>query len=165
MLSLANVRTLAFLATLLGGLAAIAATPAPSADVEAGKSGVVVATDKARYCTSDPIIVRIANRLTETVYAYSGRSYCTIVDVERVDGDGAKPVGACVAGAPPSAVEITGLSERRFELERFDPVFEPMGPGAYRIRFCYRRGVADAPERCIHSDEFAVLACTGGRAE
>lgn len=126
---------------------------------DAAERAMTAATDKSRYCTMDPITAIITNPLRETMYTYSGRSYCTVVEVERVRDGAGESVGRCVAGAPPGVVEITPLSERSFVLDRFDPVFEAMTPGRYRLRFCYRLGAIEAPEACVQSAEFEVVAC------
>jgi hypothetical protein len=92
------------------------------------------------------ISVRIANGLAAVVYTEDSKTDCSIVFLERRDGEAWTRVGGCGLERLPAVVAI---GARRVRTARIDPTsfhlgvpegFPPaIGPGVYRIRFTFRR--------------------------
>jgi hypothetical protein len=120
---------------------------------------VRVTTDKASYCLEEAIGVSIANRLDQPVFATSGQSYCTIVSLQRQQGDDWTMIGSCIAGAPPANISIAANAVLSFSLKpgRYD--YEALEAGNYRISFTYGIGSIEGPRGEARSPVFTARDC------
>jgi hypothetical protein len=74
-------------------------SPAPT--LAPGLEGVAIATDHNVYGTGDVVVVTVHNGLQIPIFGLTGRTYCTIVSVQRKEDRAWREQGGCLAGAPP----------------------------------------------------------------
>jgi hypothetical protein len=102
------------------------------------------------------ITVTVKNRRSSPIYGLSGQSFCTILDVQRLDGANWVSQARCVAGAPPVPVRIEPNPQVEVDLEPKLANERPLEPGVYRIQFGYRLGSHDGPSATVYSQTFTI---------
>lgn len=117
---------------------------------------VWVTTDKLDYRRGERIVVTIGNDLSVAIYALTGKTYCTIVSVQRKTDDKWQIQSRCAAGAPPVFIPIPSKSRMSVEIFPRDAFDKELVPGQYRIEFSFRVGSASGPWQTVYSKEFVI---------
>jgi hypothetical protein len=92
------------------------------------RPSVTVSTDKREYAPQQPIVVSVLNNGKDPLAALNGRSYCTIVQLERRVNSGWQPVGRCESFAPMPPVPLPPAQTVKATL----PPDPARAPGEYR---------------------------------
>jgi len=134
------------------------ASPSAAPSVDAGSaaaSTISVRTDKPSYAEGEAIPVTIQNRDDRSVFALSGKTYCTIVSAQRNEAAGWQEQGRCVEGAPPGYVEILPGQTRTFDLAPTRGE-EPLPAGKYRIELTVAIGSTDGTTATVYSSGITI---------
>jgi len=118
--------------------------------------GVSLTTDQQQYQAGEMIRVSIRNGLSVPIYGFTGQTYCSIVTVERKEGDSWQEQELCVAGAPPTNEEILSGKQITVDLLPRLAAENPLPPGAYRALLTYRVGSPSGDEGSAISKEFTI---------
>ena len=160
--------------SMLGAVLAWAC-PAVTEPVPPGDLGTIAAVPRGKvtlsvgqpsFAEGAVITVRIANGLESVVYTEDSKTDCSIVILERKDGEDWTRIAGCSVERLPAVV---ALGPRRLRTARIDPrsfhlgvpqgSSKPaFGAGVYRIRFTFRRTpepLAIEPEAVL-SDTFRI---------
>ena len=127
---------------------------------------VTVSVGQPAFAEGAAITVRIANGLASVVYTEDSKTDCSIVILERRDGEAWSRIAGCAVERLPAVV---ALGPRRARTARIDPKSfhlgvpegsskPAFGAGDYRIRFTFRRTpepLGIEPE-AVFSDTFRV---------
>lgn len=98
---------------------------------------MTVEIDAAAYRRDAVVTVVVQNAGSAPVYGEDRRSGCTIVTLQRQDGDRWVPVSACGVRRPPVTVPVQA-GERatcRLDLALVSPDGLPVAAGVYRVVF------------------------------
>jgi hypothetical protein len=123
-----------------------------------GAAGVSIATDRTAYAQGQPITATIRNDGSQDAFAASGRSFCSILTVERSSADGWRQIAPCAQGAPPGFVRIAAGASLTIDLPPPDSSSEELAPGDYRLRCSFAVGGTDGPSGEARSPVFTVEA-------
>lgn len=110
------------------------------ATANGGASGqVIVAANQQQYGAHDRVTVTVTNGLASAILAADHQSNCTIVTIERQDGQTWQPQNPCLLKTATRLVTLAPGSATTLTLDA------PAGsgvagwsPGAYRLTFTYR---------------------------
>ena len=116
---------------------------------------VTIRTTEESFASGDPIVTVIRNRRSRSITATSGRTYCTIVTLQRKTGDGWRAEGLCTDGLPPGDVRIEKHSRLRVRIRPREGD-EDLPTGTYRAVLTYRVGDSDKPKFVSYSARFEV---------
>jgi hypothetical protein len=127
------------------------------------KGEVLVAVDADHYAVGGVIHVSVTNKTDRPIYTEDFKTVCSIVILQRRDGNAWTDILGCRLGRPTVTVEIgpelgktADLDPASFHLQaRGGPAF---GVGDYRVKFTYRNDPALGGEDpfAVYSAEFAV---------
>jgi hypothetical protein len=106
---------------------------------------VFVEVGASSFARATPIRATIQNRLSGPVYGLSGQSFCTILDVQKLEGGEWKSQARCVAGAPPVPIRIEPNSDIVIELEPKLANEQPLEPRGASHRLCLSRRFSRRP--------------------
>ena len=135
----------------------------PAVTASQGSPTVQLLTDRATYRYADPVIVTIINGFSVPVYGLTGRTYCTIVTLQRnLDRDAWAEAGHCVVSGPPGWIEIPADGRTDVEVRPLLPADRPLEPGRYRAALTFQLGSTSGPATTTYSPEF-VIDVTGAR--
>lgn len=113
-----------------------------SCDVlEGSAQDVVITTDAATYAPDGTIRVTVHNRLDRAITTVDQQSQCTIVRLERSEGDAWVPVLPCTLNTPSREVTLGPGTEMTVALDPHpsQPAVRPT-PGHYRAVLIYTAG-------------------------
>lgn len=116
---------------------------------------VTIRTTEKSFPSGDPIVTVIRNRRSRSITATSGRTYCTIVTLQRKRDDGWRAEGLCTDGLPPGDVRIEKHSRLRVRIGPREGD-EDLPAGTYRAVLTYRVGDSDKPKFVSYSARFEV---------
>lgn len=134
----------------------MATTSAGPTDVKATTGPVTISTDLATYSISDAVGVTVSNDSATDYYAISGKSACTIVQLERYNSGRRawEPLDACLSQDGAQTFAIAHKSEQQFTLtptSSSDP--NSWQTGLYRVVVMYTAnldGASGAQQaRCV----------------
>jgi hypothetical protein len=160
--------------SMLVGLLSLACSgvtqPEPAGDLgtlgDVTRGRITVAPGQPTFAEGAVVTVRIANGLESAVYTEDEKTDCSIVFLERKDGEDWTRIAGCGLERLPGVV---ALGPRRVRTARIDPASfhlgvpeggprPAFGAGVYRIRFNFRRApqpLAIEPES-VFSDTFRI---------
>jgi hypothetical protein len=78
---------------------------------------VQVATDTLSYVAGQPLIIAVRNGLSAPIYLLGGQTYCSMVGVQRLEGDQWQPVGQCPPGEPLTYLPIAAGGEHTITVD------------------------------------------------
>jgi hypothetical protein len=119
---------------------------------------VKIAPDKAGYLPTDVINAIIFNGSDQTIQAFEGKSYCTIVQLQIQDEDRWNDVGSCAFILPPRPTNI--FPNQKIEVA-LNSGQRPNPPGLYRLGLTFRvveNGVPVGKSLFVSSDPFRIVA-------
>jgi hypothetical protein len=119
---------------------------------------VKIAPDKAGYLPTDVIKAIIFNGSDQTIQAFEGKSYCTIVQLQIQDEDRWNDVGSCAFILPPRPTNI--FPNQKIEVA-LNSGQRPNPPGLYRLGLTFRvveNGVPVGKSLFVSSDPFRIVA-------
>jgi hypothetical protein len=126
------------------------ATPPPQALM------LSVMTDKTQYAAGEHATVTIRNAGDVSVFATSGRTFCTIIGVQRQTNGTWLEVGGCTTSQPPGTVEIKPGVPLTFTLDPSATGNAELGPGTYRLELGVAVGSRTGPTATVYSSEYVV---------
>ena len=132
------------------------ATVQPTRSADAGDAPTI-RTTRQSYRQDETIVVLLRNATANDWFAASGRTWCTILEAQRLLDGGHRPEGACVEGAPPGLVKIPARSEQNIELTPGGSN-APLPAGRYRFALDASEGSSTQPVVTIASPEFTIQA-------
>jgi hypothetical protein len=121
-----------------------------------GASDVQVSTDKSRYAHGETVVVTVMNARGDSLYALTGKTYCSILSVERRVNGVWTAEGPCMVLGPPGWIEIKPQQAMRVELKPRLPDDLPLAPDRHRVVFAFRAKTTTAPTETRLSSEFDV---------
>ena len=139
---------------LAAGLALMAACGAPTPSGGAS-SPVTIITDQQRYSARDTVTATITNGVGSDILAADHQSNCTIVTIQRQDGQTWQPQNPC---ALKSATRLITLAPGSVTAQPLAPPASAAAgwaPGTYRIAFTYQT-TQSGPETTLYSAQFTI---------
>lgn len=130
------------MACTAGGESPVVAQPAVTVTVEGESFGV-----------GDTVEVVVRNELEQSVWVHDQMSWCSIVSIERWDGEEWVRVGECATTAPRLAVELEGGSDHRMLLV---PGAEARGTCRASLVYSPDEGFSFASARTAVSATFTI---------
>jgi hypothetical protein len=117
---------------------------------------VQVTTDKSSYRTAEPIVATVVNGLSVPIYALSGRTYCTIVTLQRSEDGQWSAEGRCLVSGPPGWVAIPAGGRTLVEVKPRLPADRPLAPGRHRAMLSFNVGSTTGASATVFSSEFVI---------
>lgn len=108
--------------------------PDTSAPNDGPGESVVIRSTQSSFKRGESVVFVVSNGLAQSITAQDQRGFCTIVYVDRLEGEEWEQVAPCISGPPPIDVVISAGSEMTAELR------QPLEPGTYRGRLVYSVG-------------------------
>jgi hypothetical protein len=124
---------------------------------QAMNNTVTVSPDQTTYSLEDAITVVVANNTDQAIMADDLQSYCTIVRLQRQEGEQWEDVGECLLKRRSFPIKIEAGETKRIELPGRDTPRDTRKPGNYRLLFGYIVGADERGEnRQVLSSVFRV---------
>jgi len=132
-----------------------AVAPVSSAGTE---SQVQVTMGKPRYGPREPIVVTVTNNLPNPIFTLTGRTYCTVIAVQRRESDEWRSVGPCVSAEPRLFLPIhpNGTMVITLDPEATNSLVQPFNAGTYRVELPYTSQVPPVQWLSVYSPDFEV---------
>lgn len=133
-------------------------TSSGSATPTATPGHVSVTTNKPQYAPSDTVAVTISNGLASDIVAADHQSNCTVVLIQRQDGQNWQPLNPCRVMTPTRLIPFGAGSTTPVQLQPPASAADHGWPsGTYRIAFSYRQQASfSAPATTVYSAQFTV---------
>lgn len=97
---------------------------------------VTVKADRDAYQDLDPVTIRVANEMTQTLVTADHKSYCSIVFVQKQEGSNWNNVAPCPLLSPVRLVKINPGQESLIKIANED-VTSKLSSGIYRAELTY----------------------------
>jgi hypothetical protein len=124
------------------------------------RDGVNVFADRKNYFIGQNINVTIDNNSDQDILTSRGRTDCTFVYLQRLDGSNWINVAECTSVIPAVMIKIASRQRVTIKLPD-DPLTSTFGPGTYRLEFSYfpveSSGQTTGRENKVYSAQFQIL--------
>ncbi len=121
---------------------------------------ITVAQDKPSYLLTDMILTTVVNDSAETIQTWDKRSFCSIAQLQVLDGNQWNDTAFCPFKAPSLPVNITPGSKMDLPMHPSQAI-EPLKVGTYRVALTFRFVSGNIPlsdSFVVYSQEFRLAA-------
>lgn len=121
---------------------------------------ITVGQDKPSYVLNDMILTTVVNDSPETIQTWDKRSFCSIAQLQVLDGNQWNDTGFCPLKAASFPVNIPPRSKLELIMNPTQTI-EPLKPGVYRIALTFRFVSENIPlsdSFVVYSQEFRMAA-------
>lgn len=97
---------------------------------------VIVKAEREAYQDREPVVIKVANEMNQTIVAADHKSYCSILYVQKQDGASWVNVAPCLLLTPTRLVKINPGEEVFMKIANEDASSRLL-PGTYRLELTY----------------------------
>lgn len=123
---------------------------------------ITLAQDKGTYLVNDVINATVVNESSETIQTWDKRSFCSIFQLQILDGNQWNDTAFCPFKAPSLPVSIAPNSKFGVELHP-EQTIEPLKAGTYRLALTFRFVSGNIPlsdSYVVQTQEFRLVPTT-----
>lgn len=99
-------------------------------------NSVIVKAERSLYQDREPIVIKITNDQEQAIVAEDHKSYCTVLNIQRQEGDNWVNVAPCLLLSPIRLIKI-GSREDLFVKIANEDAASRLTPGTYRLELTY----------------------------